>query len=85
MRRPVLNIPNLAIHLETSRDKFEFNSELHLRPILAHNGWNIECEEKTAKESEGENDVKDKKENSAPIKGCQPITEEHHDQFLKVL
>ena len=33
--RPVLYIPNLAIHLCTERSKFECNNEKELRPILA--------------------------------------------------
>ncbi|GMS90028.1 hypothetical protein PENTCL1PPCAC_12203 [Pristionchus entomophagus] len=32
--RPVMCIPNLAIHLETDRTKFECNNETNLRPIL---------------------------------------------------
>lgn len=35
LKRPILSIPNLAIHLETDRSKFEFKKEEHLRPILA--------------------------------------------------
>lgn len=34
---PVLFVPNLAIHLtcDSDRNKFEFNNELNLRPIIA--------------------------------------------------
>lgn len=35
VKKPILSIPNLAIHLETDRTKFEWNNESHLRPILA--------------------------------------------------
>ncbi|TKR78286.1 hypothetical protein L596_019117 [Steinernema carpocapsae] len=33
--KPILFIPNLAIHLETDRTKFECNNETALRPLLA--------------------------------------------------
>ena len=33
--RPLLKIPNLAIHLKTDRNKFEPNTETELRPILS--------------------------------------------------
>lgn len=49
--RPLLKIPNLAIHLTPpeSRGKFEFNKESHLRPILCS-----EIYEKLLKGPEGE-------------------------------
>ncbi len=35
--RPILKIPNLAIHLKPTdlRDSFDLNKELHLRPIFS--------------------------------------------------
>uniref|UniRef100_A0A1I8A2B6 Aspartyl aminopeptidase n=1 Tax=Steinernema glaseri TaxID=37863 RepID=A0A1I8A2B6_9BILA len=35
VEKPVLFIPNLAIHLESDRTKFECNNEVNLRPIIA--------------------------------------------------
>jgi len=35
IRRPILRVPNLAIHLSSNRDNFEFNKESHLKPLLA--------------------------------------------------
>jgi aspartyl aminopeptidase len=35
LKKPVLFIPNLAIHLETDRETFTMNKEDHLKPILA--------------------------------------------------
>lgn len=34
VNKPILRIPNLAIHLTTERDSFSFNKETHLTPIL---------------------------------------------------
>lgn len=34
IKRPIVNIPELAIHLSSNREKFEFNKESHLKPIL---------------------------------------------------
>ena len=34
IKRPILNIPELAIHLSSNREKFEFNKESHLKPLL---------------------------------------------------
>jgi aspartyl aminopeptidase len=34
-KKPLLKIPNLAIHLTTERSKFEPNTETHLRPIIS--------------------------------------------------
>ena len=33
--RPLMKIPNLAIHLRTERNKFEPNPETELRPMVA--------------------------------------------------
>lgn len=33
--RPLVKIPNLAIHLKSERNKFEPNTESELRPILS--------------------------------------------------
>ncbi len=33
--RPIVNIPELAIHLTTNRDSFEYNKETHVKPIIA--------------------------------------------------
>lgn len=33
--RPLLNIPQLAIHLTTSRENFDYNKEVHVRPIIS--------------------------------------------------
>jgi len=35
IRRPILRVPNLAIHLSSNRDNFEFNKESNLKPLLA--------------------------------------------------
>jgi aspartyl aminopeptidase len=34
-KKPILKIPNLAIHLRTERNKFEPNTESELRPIFS--------------------------------------------------
>jgi aspartyl aminopeptidase len=33
--KPILSIPSLAIHLDTDREKFEFNKDDQLKPILS--------------------------------------------------
>lgn len=51
-KRPLLKIPNLAIHLTTDRNKFEPNTETHLRPVISSHLHSKEIEEaldKTAK------------------------------------
>ncbi len=35
IEKPLLRIPSLAIHLESSRDNIQFNKENHLMPIFA--------------------------------------------------
>ncbi|ORX76590.1 peptidase M18, aminopeptidase I [Anaeromyces robustus] len=35
IEKPLLRIPSLAIHLESSRDNIQFNKETHLMPIFA--------------------------------------------------
>uniref|UniRef100_A0A914KTW6 Aspartyl aminopeptidase n=1 Tax=Meloidogyne incognita TaxID=6306 RepID=A0A914KTW6_MELIC len=68
--RPVLHIPNLAIHLDNDRGKFEFNSEQHLRPILA--------------QVSSDNSTKDDKkvDKDQLINGIS-IIGDHHDILLK--
>jgi aspartyl aminopeptidase len=34
IKRPILSLPELAIHLSSNREKFEYNKETHLKPIL---------------------------------------------------
>lgn len=78
LRRPLFHIPSLAIHLDTDRSKFEFNTEQHLRPIMAHIAGNeSDC---SRSEENGENGKKKEKSNGK----CEPITNEHHELFLKV-
>ncbi|KAL7078243.1 hypothetical protein ACQ4LE_002248 [Meloidogyne hapla] len=70
--RPVLHIPNLAIHLDKEPHKFEFNSEQHLRPILA--------------QISGENSTKDeKKADKDQCSGGISIIGDHHDILLKTI
>lgn len=88
LRRPLLHIPNLAIHLESERSKFEFNTEQHLRPILAHiaceqhkqNGE--KCKENGEKSGNCESNKEEKEKDKN--KNCQHIVGEHHELFLKV-
>ena len=34
IKRPILALPELAIHLSSNREKFEYNKESHLKPLL---------------------------------------------------
>ena len=80
LRQPLLHIPNLAIHLDTERSKFEFNAEQHLRPILAHIS-SVNCPSKNASEkNSASNDSKEEKEK----KNC-CVADEHHESFLQAV
>lgn len=46
IKRPILAMPELAIHLSSNREGFEYNKETHLKPIL--------CSELLAKKSHPE-------------------------------
>jgi aspartyl aminopeptidase len=35
IKKPILALPELAIHLTTNRDGFEYNKESHLKPLLS--------------------------------------------------
>lgn len=35
LKRPIISIPNLAIHLTTNRDEFKFNKESQFKPLFA--------------------------------------------------
>ncbi|KAI1710417.1 aminopeptidase I zinc metalloprotease (M18) domain-containing protein [Ditylenchus destructor] len=75
VRRPILNIPNLAIHLTPDPTKpFEFNKETHLTPILA----TMDESAAGSKCPEGENREQGGKLNCS-------IVEDHHEQLLNVI
>ncbi|CAI2348133.1 unnamed protein product [Caenorhabditis sp. 36 PRJEB53466] len=71
VKKPVLFIPNLAIHLETDRTTFKPNTETELRPIL---------ETFAAAEINGQNKEDPKKEYDP-----RNITGNHHPQFLGLI
>jgi len=70
--KPILFIPNLAIHLETDRNKFECNNECHLRPLLASfAGMELnKCDEKKCDSDEND-----------PRK----IVKDHHSILLEIV
>lgn len=35
VKRPIINLPQLAIHLSSTRDKFEYDKENHVKPLLS--------------------------------------------------
>ncbi|CAI5445146.1 unnamed protein product [Caenorhabditis angaria] len=69
VKKPILFIPNLAIHLETDRTTFKPNTELELRPIL---------ETLAAAGIVG-------KTNDEPSTDPRNIVSNHHIQFLEVI
>lgn len=76
--RPILSIPNLAIHLELDRDKFVFKKEDHLKPILA------------SAAAARLNDPASVKEPDCPAKDEEGklsagVTGDHHSAFLKLI
>lgn len=71
VRRPILFIPSLAIHLDRS-EKFEFNAESHLLPIFATTPKKSDCSEKDCTAGD------------EPKLNCS-ITAEHHAEFLKLI
>ena len=74
IKRPLIKIPNLAIHLvpSESRGKFEFNKESHLRPIISS-----EIYEKLLTQQVPLNE---KKSEDAPIFG-----KKHYEGLLKLI
>lgn len=72
VKKPILAIPNLAIHLETDRTKFEWNNESHLRPILA-----TLANEKLSPEPG--------KTEDRSAKDPRSVVNEHHEVFLKLI
>jgi aspartyl aminopeptidase len=73
VKKPILSIPNLAIHLETDRAKFELNTENETRPILATQA----IDDFINKELNKTCDVDKEKSNFPPQK--------HHPSFLKLI
>uniref|UniRef100_A0A0N5BT53 Aspartyl aminopeptidase n=1 Tax=Strongyloides papillosus TaxID=174720 RepID=A0A0N5BT53_STREA len=76
--KPVLFIPNLAIHLESDRNTFSCNNETNLRPIFATS----QCEE--MKNSSKCHDDKGT-DGLEKIKDPRSVLGEHHDSFLKMI
>lgn len=68
--RPILSIPNLAIHLDRG-EEFKFNKETHLLPILATVAIKTNNNKKESELKE------DEKINS--------INDDHHDEFLSLI
>jgi len=56
-KKPLVRIPNLAIHLTTDRTKFEPNNESHLRPIFSTQAY----EKLLGNEGEIKEEIKEKK------------------------
>lgn len=73
VQKPILFIPNLAIHLETDRETFKCNTETHLRPLLE----SFSAAGLGAK----------KTEEQSKANGYDPrsVTEEHHPHFLDTI
>jgi aspartyl aminopeptidase len=80
--RPILRIPNLAIHLQTAdeRTAFTVNKEDHLSPILA-----MAAEKALSGEGEGESDEDDEKENKKDKKPKDGWTEFQEPLLLQLL
>uniref|UniRef100_A0A0K0DXR4 Aspartyl aminopeptidase n=2 Tax=Strongyloides stercoralis TaxID=6248 RepID=A0A0K0DXR4_STRER len=76
--KPVLFIPNLAIHLESDRNTFSCNTETNLRPIFATSQY---------EESKNNSTFNEDKNKETPKEFIDPrsILGEHHDSFLKLV
>uniref|UniRef100_A0AC35TXZ5 Aspartyl aminopeptidase n=1 Tax=Rhabditophanes sp. KR3021 TaxID=114890 RepID=A0AC35TXZ5_9BILA len=73
IKKPVLFIPNLAIHLEKDRENFNCNTEVQLRPIFASKAGEAKCcSGKVEGTLEGYADPRS-------------VLGDHHDSFLKML
>ncbi|KAI1731004.1 aminopeptidase I zinc metalloprotease (M18) domain-containing protein [Ditylenchus destructor] len=70
LRRPILSVPSLAIHLDENPGTFEVNKESHLLPILAT----------APSEPLGHPGNKAEDENN-----CEQIAKEHHEKFLSAI
>jgi aspartyl aminopeptidase len=93
LKRPILNIPNLAIHLETDpASKFEYNKETHLTPVMAsesiENKKKKQCsregEQKSEQDCAGGDNDKDKTDEEDVVQNC-CIGKEHHEEMLKLV
>lgn len=71
IKKPILHIPNLAIHLETDRKTFEFNNETETRPILATQVFDDYATKELNKTTE-------------EVKNL-PISQKHHPTFLQLI
>ncbi|VDD87800.1 unnamed protein product [Enterobius vermicularis] len=83
IRQPLMYIPSLASHLNRNKDKFEWNDETDLRPILAtlaEERLNEDSKNGHSKIVLNTNDQKDEEE-----KCLDSLPEEHHLSLLELI
>ena len=81
IKRPILRIPNLAVHFGGSVP-FEFNKETQLLPITGLVSAELDRLGKTADEARKEESEKEK---SAPFSPLKAVTQRHHPYLITLL
>ncbi|VDL84115.1 unnamed protein product, partial [Nippostrongylus brasiliensis] len=76
IQHPILYIPNLAIHMVKDKEKFTYNKETHLRPIL---------ESFAAVDLNTKKDASTKSSDAEGKKDPRDITADHHTSFLDLI
>ncbi|PAV89722.1 hypothetical protein WR25_11197 [Diploscapter pachys] len=75
VKKPILFIPNLAIHLETDRNTFSCNTETNLRPVLeSYAAAGLNCPPKKCEDNNPDTPVDPRS-----------VVNEHHSTFLKLI
>ncbi|KAK6361209.1 hypothetical protein TWF730_004952 [Orbilia blumenaviensis] len=82
--KPILRVPTLAIHLDR-QEKFEFNKETQLFPILGLISSELNKGSPQATTAEQKKDEQNAKSEQQPFAPLTAITERHHPAVVKLI